>query len=90
MNLQERIQKRVKYMYENEKQRSTHLLILLVYTFLTVALIGESFLMGWDKGAIILMVIGLASSWGIHIIERIPASERIWIYFIFTILSCFF
>ena len=90
MNLQERIQKRVKYMYENEKQRSTHLLILLVYTFLTVALIGESFLMGWDKGAIILMVIGLASSWGIHIIERIPASERIWIYFIFTMLSCFF
>lgn len=90
MNLQERILKRVKYMYENEKQRSTHLLILLVYTFLTVALIGESFLMGWDRSAIVLMIIALAVCWGIHIGEKIQAAARMWIYFTFSMLTCFF
>lgn len=90
MNLQERILKRVKYMYENEKQRSTHLLILLVYTFLTVALIGESFLMGWDRSVIVLMIIALAVCWGIHIGEKIQASARMWIYFTFSMLTCFF
>lgn len=90
MNLQERILKRVKYMYENEKQRSTHLLILLVYTFLTVALIGESFLMGWDRSAIVLMIIALAVCWGIHIGEKIQAAARMWIYFTFAMLTCFF
>ncbi|MGN0339276.1 MAG: response regulator [Lachnospira sp.] len=77
-------------MYENEKQRSTHLLVLLVYTFLIVALIGESFLMGWDKGAVVLMIIGLAVCWGIHISEKIQASARMWIYFLFSMLACFF
>ena len=90
MNLQERILKRVKYMYENEKQRSTHLLILLVYTFLTVALIGESFLMGWDRSATVLMIIALAVCWGIHIGEKIQAAARMWIYFTFSMLTCFF
>ena len=90
MNLQERILKRVKYMYENEKQRSTHLLILLVYTFLTVALIGESSLMGWDRSAIVLMIIALAVCWGIHIGEKIQAAARMWIYFTFSMLTCFF
>ena len=90
MNLQERILKRVKYMYENEKQRSTHLLILLVYTFLTVALIAESFLMGWEKSAVILMIIALAVCWGIHIGEKIQAVARMWIYFTFSMLTCFF
>lgn len=90
MNLQERILKRVKYMYENEKQRSTHLLILLVYTFLTVALIGESFLMGWDRSAVVLMIIALAVCWGIHIGEKIQAAARMWIYFTFAMLTCFF
>lgn len=77
-------------MYENEKQRSTHLLILLVYTFMTIALIGESLLMGWDTGAVVLMLIGLVVSWGFHITEKAPASVRVWIYFTFSMLSCFF
>ncbi|MGN0408332.1 MAG: ATP-binding protein [Bacteroides sp.] len=75
-------------MYENE--RLTHLLILLVYTFMTIALIGESLLMEWDTGAVVLMFIGLVVSWGFHITEKVPASGRIWIYFTFSMLSCFF
>lgn len=65
-------------------------MILLVYTFLTVALIGESFLMGWDRSAIVLMIIALAVCWGIHIGEKIQAAARMWIYFTFAMLTCFF
>lgn len=77
-------------MYEQDKQKATHLLILLVYTFLTIALAGESLLMGWDKGAIVLLLFGLFSSWVIHITDRIPASIRLWLYFILTMLAFFF
>lgn len=37
-------------MYEKEEKRSIHLMILTCYSFLTVALIGESLLLKWDTG----------------------------------------
>ena len=77
-------------MYEREKQRTTHLIILLAYTILTIALIGESLLMGWELGAVVLLMLALAASWVIHIIEPIPESSRLWLYFILTMLSFFF
>lgn len=77
-------------MYEQEKQRTTHLLILLVFTFLTIALTGESLLLGWDMGAVVLLLLGLVASWTIHISGRIPASIRLWLYYIMTMLAFFF
>lgn len=53
-------------MYEQEKQRATHLTILLVYTIATIVLVAESLLLGWETGAVVLLIIGLASSWVIH------------------------
>ncbi|MGN0142355.1 MAG: hybrid sensor histidine kinase/response regulator, partial [Roseburia sp.] len=76
--------------YEQERQRATHLMILLVYTIATIVLTGESFLLGWETGAIVLLIIGLAASWVIHITGRIPESIRIWLYFILTMLAFFF
>lgn len=77
-------------MYEKEKQRGTHLIILLVYTFLTIALTGESLLLGWEMGAIVLLLLGLVASWVMHITEKIPASIRLWLYFVLTMLAFFF
>lgn len=77
-------------MYEKEKQRATHLLILLVYTILTIGLIGESLLLGWETGAIVLLILGLIASWVIHITEKIPASGCLWLYFVLTMLTFFF
>ena len=77
-------------MYEQEKQRATHLLILLVCTILIIVLTGESLLMGWETGAIVLLLLGLAASWVIHITEKIPESIRLWLYFILTMLAFFF
>lgn len=77
-------------MYEQEKQRATHLMILFVYTIATIVLTGESLLLGWDRGAVVLLIIGLAVSWGIHVTEKIPESIRIWLYVVLTMLAFFF
>lgn len=77
-------------MYEQEQQRETHLLILLVCTILIIVLTGESLLLGWEMGAIILLLLGLAASWVIHITEKIPENIRLWLYFILSMLAFFF
>lgn len=77
-------------MYGQEKQRVTHLIILLVYTISTIVLAGESFLLGWDMGAVVLLVLGLVASWVLHITGKIPASIRLWLYFVLTMLAFFF
>ena len=77
-------------MYEQEKQRATHLMILLCYTILTIVLIGESILLKWETGAIVLFIFGLIISWVVHITETIPEMGRLWLYFVLTMLSFFF
>ena len=77
-------------MYEQEKQRATHLLILLCYTIFTIVLAGETLLLGWEIGAVILLMLGVLVSWGIHIVGKIPESISIWLYFVQTMLAFFF
>lgn len=77
-------------MYEQENQRATHLIILMVYTLLTIALTGETFLLGWEKEVAALLVIGLIVSWILHITEKIPEAIRLWIYFVLAMLTFFF
>lgn len=77
-------------MNEQEKQRATHLLILLCYTIFTIVLSGESWLLGWERGAVILLILGVIVSWGIHISGRIPESISLWLYFVQTMLAFFF
>ena len=77
-------------MKEQEKQRVTHIMILIVYTIATMVLTGESFLLGWEKSAVILLNIGVITSWIIHIASNIPDLTRLWIYLVLTMLSFFF
>lgn len=77
-------------MYEQEKQRVTHLIILLCYTIFTMVLTGESILLGWDMGAVMLLLAGLAASWVLHITEKIPETIRQWVYVVLTMLAFFF
>ena len=77
-------------MYEQEKQRATHLLVLLCYTISTIVLTAEALLLGWEIGAVILLLLGVLVSWGIHISEKIPESISLWLYFVQTMLAFFF
>ena len=77
-------------MYEQERQRAVHLLILLCYTILTVVLAGETLLLGWETEVIALLLLGVAVSWIIHITEKIPVEISVWLYFVLTMLAFFF
>lgn len=78
-------------MYEKEKQRVTHLMILLVCTAFTIMLTGEAILLKWEAGAVLLIWLGLNAAWIIHITAKIPETARVWIYFIITMLAfCFY
>ena len=77
-------------MHEQEKQRAIHLLVLLVCTILIIVLTGESILMGWETGAIAMLLLGLVASWVIYITEKIPENIRLWLYFVLAMLAFFF
>lgn len=77
-------------MYEQENQRVTHLIVLLCYTILALGLTVESIMLGWDLGAVMLILAGLAACWVIHITGKIPEDIRQWIYVVLTMLTFFF
>ena len=77
-------------MYEKEKVREAHLIVLIVCTIMIVALTGEAYLLGWETGAIVLLLLGLAASWFIHIKEKASETVRLWLYFILSMLAVFF
>lgn len=77
-------------MYEQERQRATNLLLLLVYTILVIVLAVYSLILGWEIGAVILLMFGAIVSWWIHITEKISESLRMWLCFILSMLAFFF
>lgn len=77
-------------MNNKEKQQATHFLILLCYTVFSILLMGESILLGWEMGAVTLLLLGVAASWFIHITERFSAQNRLGIYLTLTMLAFFF
>lgn len=76
-------------MNEKEKMRSIHLTLLLSYTVLSCVMIVESILLGWEKSAIVLLVIGMAASWILHVTETMEAELRTIFYFVLSALAFF-
>ena len=77
-------------MYEQERQRETNLLLLFIYTILIVVLTADAILLGWEIGAVLLLMLGGAVGWWIHITDKIPESIRVWLYFILSMLAFFY
>ena len=77
-------------MYEREKQREIHLMILLCYTIFVTILVVESIFVDWNMSAIILIIAGVIASWVIHISGNIPARFRLWTYFLLMMLTFYF
>ena len=77
-------------MHKQEEQRVTHLIILLCYTIFTIVLTGESILLGWDMEAVMLLLVGLAASWVLHVSGKLAETVRQWVYVILTMLAFFF
>ena len=77
-------------MYEQEEKRTTHLTILICNSIFIIALFVESIVLKWEAGAVVLLLIGFAASWALHITERIPAHARLMMYVVLTMLALFF
>ena len=77
-------------MYEREEKKAVQLIVLICYSLLSMALIGESILMGWDTSVVFLIMLGLVVSWAVHVLEKFTGKLRLWIYFVLSMLSVFF
>lgn len=77
-------------MHEQERQREINLILLIVYTLFTIILMGESIILGWEIGAVVLLMLGAVACWWIYMTDIIPYSIRIWLYQILSMLAFFF
>ncbi|MBO4882742.1 MAG: response regulator [Lachnospiraceae bacterium] len=74
----------------NETYKQSHLIILIVYTVMSVVLIIESFIMDWEKWAIMLVVAVLITSWFMHIRSVLRDRDRLWLYSCLMMVTYFF
>ena len=75
---------------EKEVFDTAHMTILICFTVLSVILIIESFLMSWEKWAVILILAGICFAWTLHIQQTIPARSRLWVYSVLMMIIYFF
>ncbi|MBO4927596.1 MAG: response regulator [Clostridiales bacterium] len=75
---------------QNELFHSSHLMLLITYTAFTVILIGESFLMGWEKWPLLLISAAVIVCWIMHFRQEASSSVRIWIYAVLMMCTSFF
>ena len=75
---------------EKEVFDTAHMTILICFTVLSVILIIESFLMSWEKWAVILILAGICFAWTLHIQQTIPARSRLWVYSVLMMIIYFY
>ncbi len=79
---------------ENRKNeelfQSAHLSILITYTIFTVILSVETFLMKWERWAVVLLVAALILSWFLHLSNVVPTTLRVWICSILMMCTYFY
>ncbi|MCR5093164.1 MAG: response regulator, partial [Lachnospiraceae bacterium] len=70
--------------------KTSHMVILLAYTFFSVILVAESLLMGWEKWALVLIFLGVTVSWTLHIRQMLEQQGRLWVYSLLMMGTFFF
>ncbi len=75
---------------DNDLFNASHLMIIKSYTIFCSVLIFESLLLGWEKWALILIVLALSISWTLHIKKIFSNYVRLWIYSFLMMLTYFF
>ena len=75
---------------ENGLFRISQLIILIGYTFFSVLLSVEAFLLSWEKWAVLLVLTGVAIGWLLHLQQHFTPSNRLWIYSVLMMATFFF
>ena len=74
----------------NERFQSSHLMMLVTYTVCTALLIGEAFLLGWEKWILILLSAAVIICWIMHFRQEASPTVRIRIYAVLMMCTTFF
>ncbi|MBO4889708.1 MAG: response regulator [Lachnospiraceae bacterium] len=74
----------------NELLMSSHMMMILSYTIASAILIGEIFVMDWERWAIFLILGGVIASWYMHIRQIGQDLLRMWIISLLMMTTFFF
>lgn len=74
----------------HERQRAVLLMIMISYSIIALVLFAESLLLGWDKAASTLFLLGGIACWVLHFLQVISREQRMWLCVILTMLAFFF
>ena len=77
-------------MESNALFKASHMLILTTYSIMACALIAETFLMDWEKWAVILIVAAICLCWYLHIRQLFSDRSRLMIYTACMMLTGFY
>ena len=75
---------------KNELFQTAHIMILVCYTLVSIILIGEAILLGWESWALILILVSIIVAWRIHFKEVFSEYTRLWIYSMLMMATYFF
>ena len=75
---------------QSDIHRISHLLTLVINTAFSLVLITETVLLDWEKWVIPLIVVGLCTSWWLHISRAIVDVARLWFYATIMMAQFFF
>ncbi len=70
--------------------QASHMMILVTYTGLFVALAAEDFLMGWEKWPLILILAAVGFCWYAHLQQRFSDKNRLTLYVACMMATLFF
>ena len=74
----------------NELFRSSHIMIILTYTIFSVILIIETYVMHWERWAVVLVAAGVVMAWYIHFSQIGNAVLRLWLCSILIMATYFY
>ena len=75
---------------QNDLFSSSHLMVLITFTVSTILLIGESFLLGWEKFILPLVALAVIICWIIHFRKDGTPVFRMRIYAVLMMCTAFF
>ncbi|MBE6908581.1 MAG: response regulator [Ruminococcaceae bacterium] len=75
---------------KNEVFKTSHLVILVSLTNLSLVVTASTLANGWEAWALPLAFIGVVISWALHIRQSLTERARLWIYAILLLVTSFF
>ncbi len=75
---------------QNEVFKTSHLVMLVSYTNLSIVTTCATISKGWELWLLPLIVVGVLSSWTLHITQKMEEKVRLWVYATLMLVTTFF